>query len=258
MLLQDKVVVITGIGPGLGRELALLFAKEGARLAIGARTEAYVDEVRGEVADLGGEVVAVPTDITDPAQCERIVHTAVDTFGGLDVVVQNAFAAPGFKLFEAVNLDKWRAAMDVNLWGSLQLAQAAVPHLKARGGGSIVLVNSMLVRKPLPMQGGYAISKAALHGAAQLLARELGPHRIRVNSLFPGWMLGPSVDAYFDYLESQGIPRDQAYGDIASNIALGVIPSDEECARAALFLASDLSVMVTGTGLDVNGGEVFH
>ena len=258
MLLKDKVALITGIGPGLGRELALLFAQEGARLAIGARTESYVESVRAEIADAGGEVVAVPTDITDRAQCERIVHTAVDTYGGLDVVLQNAFLSPPFELFEDVDLKWWRRAMDVNLWGSLDLAQASIAPLKARGGGSIVFVNSMIARKVLPTQGGYATSKGALSTAAQVLARELGRYKIRVNSIFPGWMIGPSVEWYFGYMESQGTPRDELYAEIASNISLGVIPTDDECARAALFLASDLSVMVTGAGIDVTGGEVFH
>jgi NAD(P)-dependent dehydrogenase (short-subunit alcohol dehydrogenase family) len=148
--------------------------------------------------------------------------------------------------------------MDVNLWGTLELCQAAVPHLKARGGGSIVIVGSMIMRKVLPLQGGYAISKGALHTAMQVMARELGQHRIRVNSIVPGWMMGPSVEGYFTMMEAMGKSRDELYAEIASNMALGVIPTDDECARAALFLASDLSVMVTGAGIDVNGGEVFH
>jgi NAD(P)-dependent dehydrogenase (short-subunit alcohol dehydrogenase family) len=259
MLLAEKVVVLTGIGPGLGREIALLFAREGASLVIGARTEGRLEEVRAEIDGAGGKVVAVPTDITDRTHCDRIVQTAVDTFGGLDVVVQNGFAPDVFQPFESVDLDHWRRIMDVNLWGSLQLAQAAIPALKARGGGSIVFVNSMIIRKPLPLQGGYATSKGALMTAAQVLARELGPYRIRVNSLVPGWMLGPSVEGYFRMTEAQtGRSYDEQYSEIASQIALGVIPPDDECARAALFLASDLSSMVTGESVDVNGGEVFH
>ncbi|GMU79598.1 MAG: putative short-chain dehydrogenase/reductase [Acidimicrobiia bacterium] len=257
-LLEGKVAVVTGLGPGLGRELAVLFAREGAAVVVGARTVPYVDEVTQEIAGAGGSVVGVPTDITDRDQCERILATAVDEFGGLDVVVQNGFASPPFVMFEDADLDAWRRTMDVNLWGSLQLAQAAVPHLKARGGGSIVLVGSMIIRKVLPLQGGYAISKGALNTAVQLLARELGRYRIRVNSIVPGWMMGPSVEGYFDMMDAQGKPRDALYSEIASNIALGVIPTDDECARAALFLASDLSVMVTGASIDVNGGEVFH
>ncbi|MFA5883017.1 MAG: SDR family oxidoreductase [Acidimicrobiia bacterium] len=258
MLLKDKVCVVTGLGPGLGREISVLFAQEGASVVIGARTESYVEEVAAEIAAAGGKVVGVPVDITDRSQCERILQTAADTFGGVDVVLQNGFMSPPFEMFEDADLATWRTAMNVNLWGSLELAQAAVPHLKSRGGGSIVFVGSMIMRKVLPFQGGYAISKGALNTAMQLLARELGQHRIRVNSIVPGWMMGPSVDGYFQYMESLGKPHDELYGEIASNISLGVIPTDDECARAALFLASDLSVMVTGAGIDVNGGEVFH
>jgi NAD(P)-dependent dehydrogenase (short-subunit alcohol dehydrogenase family) len=93
--------------------------------------------------------------------------------------------------------------------------------------------------------------------AAQVLARELGQYRIRVNSIVPGWMMGPSVEWYFQYMEEQGKPKEELYAEIASNIALGVIPTDEECAGAAVFLESDLASMVTGQTVDVNGGEVF-
>jgi NAD(P)-dependent dehydrogenase (short-subunit alcohol dehydrogenase family) len=258
MLLEDKVVVITGLGPGLGREISVLFAQEGASVVIGSRTAAYVEEVAAEIAAAGGTVVGVPTDITDRSQCERILQTAADAFGGVDVVLQNGFATPPFEMFEATDLAGWRHAMDVNLWGTLELAQASVPHLKARGGGSIVVVGSMIMRNVLPLQGGYAISKGALNTAVHVLARELGQHKIRVNSVVPGWMMGPSVDFYFQMMEDAGKPRDELYAEIASNISLGVIPTDDECARAALFLASDLSVMVTGAAIDVNGGEVFH
>lgn len=259
MLLEDKVAVVTGIGPGLGKEIALAFAREGAALVLGARTASYLDEVRAEIEGAGGRAVAVPTDITDRARCDAIVAVAADTFGRVDVVVQNGFAPDVFQPFESVDLDAWRRIMDVNLWGSLQLAQAAVPVMKAQGGGSIIFVNSMIIRKVLPLQGGYATSKGALMTAAQVLARELGPYRIRVNSLVPGWMWGPSVEGYFEMMEQQtGRPVDEQYAAVASQIALGVIPPDDECARAAVFLASDLSSMVTGQSIDVNGGEVFH
>lgn len=258
MLLKDKVCVITGLGPGLGREMSVLFAQEGASVVIGSRTESYVAEVAAEIDAAGGQVVGVPTDITDRSQCERILQTAADTFGGVDVVLQNGFATPPFEMFEDTDLAGWRRTMDVNLWGTLELCQAAVPHLKARGGGSIVIVGSMIMRKVLPLQGGYAISKGALHTAMQVMARELGQHKIRVNSIVPGWMMGPSVEGYFQMMEAMGKSHDELYAEIASNMALGVIPTDDECAKAALFLASDLSVMVTGAGIDVNGGEVFH
>lgn len=259
MLLKDKVGIVSGVGPGFGREIALAFAREGAAVVLGARTESYLETVRAEIEALGGRATAAVTDITDAAQCERLVDTARDAFGRVDVLVHNAFAPDVFQPFEAVDLDAWRHIMDVNLFGSLQLTKAAIPTMKGQGAGSIVFVNSMIVRKILPLQGGYATSKGALLTAAQVLAKELGPHHIRVNSIVPGWMWGPSVQGYFRMMQTQtGRPTQEQYDEIAAQIPLGEIPPDEDCANAVVFFASDLSSVVTGQALDVNGGEVFH
>jgi NAD(P)-dependent dehydrogenase (short-subunit alcohol dehydrogenase family) len=130
--------------------------------------------------------------------------------------------------------------------------------MKAQGGGSIVFINSMVIRKILPNQGGYAASKGALMTAAQVLAKELGPHRIRVNSVVPGWMWGPSVEGWFEMRAKQGPSVQEQYDAIAKDIPLGMIPPDDDVANAVVFFASDLSAVVTGQSLDVNGGEVFH
>ena len=259
MLLKDKTAIVSGVGPGLGKEIALAFAREGADVALGARTESYLEEVQGEIEALGRRAVRARTDITDEAQCDRLVQAAVDTFGRVDVLVHNAFAPDVFQLFEDVDLAAWRQIMDVNLFGSLQLTTAAIPTMKEQGSGSIVFVNSMIIRKVLPLQGGYATSKAALMTAAQVLAKELGPHGIRVNSIVPGWMWGPNVQGYFAMMEGQtGRSVQEQYDEIASEMALGEIPPDDDCANAAVFFASDLSRVITGQSLDVNGGEVFH
>jgi NAD(P)-dependent dehydrogenase (short-subunit alcohol dehydrogenase family) len=259
MLLKDKVAIVSGVGPGLGKEIALAFAREGADLVLGARTEPYLAEVQAEIEGLGRRARYAPTDITDQTQCDRLVRTATDEFGRVDVLVNNAFAPDVFQLFEDVDLDAWRRIVDVNLFGSLQLTKAVIPVMKDQGGGSIVFVNSMIIRKILPLQGGYATSKGALMTAAQVLAKELGPHKIRVNSIVPGWMWGPSVQGYFAMTEKHtGKAVQEQYDEIASQIALGLIPTDDDCANAAVFFASDLSSVITGQALDVNGGEVFH
>jgi NAD(P)-dependent dehydrogenase (short-subunit alcohol dehydrogenase family) len=259
MLLKDKTAIVSGVGPGLGKEIALAFAREGANVALGARTESYLEEVQGEVEALGRKAVHVRTDITDQAQCDALAKLAADELGGIDVLVHNAFAPDTFQLFEDVDLASWRHIMDVNLFGSLQLSQSVLPTMKHQGSGSIVFVNSMIQRKVLPLQGGYATSKGALLTAAQVLAKELGPHKIRVNSIVPGWMWGPSVEGYFKMMEAQtGKSQQESYDEIAKEIPLGEIPPDEDCANAAVFFASDLSSVITGQALDVNGGEVFH
>ena len=259
MLLEGKRCIVSGIGPGLGREIALLFARNGADLAIGARTESYLNEVAQEVEALGKKVVAIPTDITNSEQCDALAAGCVDAFGGIDVVVHNAFAPDAFQMFEDVDLDAWRHIVDVNLFGTLQLTKSIIPTMKKQGSGSMDFVNSMIVRKILPLQGGYAVSKAALMTAAQVLAKELGPYGIRVNSIVPGWMWGPSVEGYFKMMEKQtGKTVKASYDEIASAMPLGEIPPDEDCANAALFFASEMSRVITGQALDVNGGEVFH
>jgi NAD(P)-dependent dehydrogenase (short-subunit alcohol dehydrogenase family) len=259
MLLEGKRCIVSGVGPGLGKEIALAFAREGADVALGARTESYLHEVQAEVEALGRRAVFARTDITDQSQCDGLARVCVDAFGGIDVLVHNAFAPDVFQRFEDVDLAAWRQIMDVNLFGSLQLTKSVIPTMKEQDGGSIVFVNSMIIRKVLPLQGGYATSKGALMTAAQVLAKELGPHKIRVNSIVPGWMWGPSVEGYFKMMETQtGKSVQDSYDEIAAQITLGEIPPDDDCANAAVFFASDMSSVITGQALDVNGGEVFH
>jgi NAD(P)-dependent dehydrogenase (short-subunit alcohol dehydrogenase family) len=258
VLLQDKVAIISGVGPGLGREIALAFAREGAAVVLGARTESFLDEVAGTITDAGGRALPVATDITDPEDCRRIVERGVAEFGRIDCLVNSAFRPDVFRTFEKVDLNAWRAIFDVNVFGTLQLTQAVLPQLKGQGGGSIVFVNSMIVRKPLPRQGGYAASKGALLTAAQVLAKELGPYRIRVNSVVPGWMDGPPVRQMFEAVAARGGPTaEEQEAEIVAEIPLGFLPPDEDCANAVVFFASDLSAVVTGQTLDTNGGEVF-
>ncbi|TML92232.1 MAG: SDR family oxidoreductase [Actinobacteria bacterium] len=258
MLLQDKVAVVSGVGPGLGKEIALALVREGASVVMGARTEAYLRELADEIDRAGGQVAFAPTDITDVEQCRRLVGTAVDRFGRVDALVNNAFVPDAFELFEDVDLDKWRHIFDVNVFGSLQLTKEVIGPMKAQGGGSIVFINSMVIRKILPHQGGYAASKGALMTAAQVLAKELGPHRIRVNSVVPGWMWGPSVEGLFQWRARKGPSVQEQYDAVAKDIPLGLIPPDDDCANAVVFFVSDLAAVVTGQALDVNGGEVFH
>ena len=255
MILKDKAVVISGVGPGMGRKLALLVAAEGAKVAIGARSQEFLDALEKEIKDQGGEVVAVRTDVKSAADCQALVDAAVKAFGKIDGLVNSAYSIGRFELFEGGDLELWRDAMDVTCFGALRMAQAALPHLK-KNGGSILNVGSMITRKPLPYQGAYQIGKAALQAATKQLAVELGQYNIRVNSTIIGWMWGASVEGYFqDQAKQTGTSVDDLVKERASHIALARIPPDDECARAVLFFLSDYSSVVTGAMLDVNGGE---
>ena len=259
MLLKDKIVVVSGIGPGLGIELALAAAAEGAEgVVVAARTAAKLDDAEQRIAALGvgTAVLKAPTDIADPAQCQRLAAQALERFGRVDALINSAYNPGVFKTVLEADTEEWRQVMDVNLYGTLNLCRAVVPGMKERGGGAIVMINTMVTRKPLASQAGYAASKAALTAASSHLALELGQHGIRVNAAYMGWMWGPPVEGYVRAMAKQhGVPMEQIKGGVEKNIPLGSIPDDADCAKVAIFLASDQSVAMTGACVDVNGGE---
>ena len=259
MLLQGQVCVVAGVGPGLGKQVALLAARHGADLVLAARREAVCKEVATEVEAFGRRALVVPTDITDMAQCRRLADATLESYGRVDALVNNAYVEDAFRSFRKVDLDDWRRTVDVNVFGPLQVTQAFTPAMIEQQRGSIVFVNSMIVRKqPSHPEGGYAVSKGALFTAARVLAKELARFRIRVNSVLPGWMWGPQVEAFVRWQsERRGISEEEVTAEITRDIPLGTIPTDAEVAGAVVFLASELAAAVTGQAVDANGGEVF-
>jgi NAD(P)-dependent dehydrogenase (short-subunit alcohol dehydrogenase family) len=259
MLLQDKVVIVSGIGPGLGQELSTLAASEGAAgVVLAARTPAKLDAAEAEIAalGLGTRTLKVPTDITSREQCQALVQQTLDTFGQVDVLFNSAFDPCTYHPIDEAPLDDWRRTMEVNLFGTMNLTQECVKPMKGAGGGSVVMIATMVEHKPMAYQGGYAASKSALRAATRHLALELGPHNIRFNSCHMGWMWGPNVQGYFAMqAQATGRPEEELVAEVAKNIPLGFIPEDGDCARAAMFFASDYSRVITGATLDVNGGE---
>lgn len=258
-LLDGKVALVSGAGPGLGRDIALTFAREGAAVAVAARTAATIDARAAELAGHGAPSLAVPLDITDAAACAAAVDRVVDTFGGLDVLVNNAFHDGDHTAFLDADLDRWRTTMDVNFFGTLQLTQAAAPALRERGDGRVVMINTMSAVRIRPRFGAYTASKAALAAATKILAAELGEHGIRVNGVHPGYIWGDSVEAYFEHLaRRKGITAEEQYREVAGETALGYLPPSNEIAQAVLFFASDMSRPVTGQALGVNAGQWFQ
>jgi NAD(P)-dependent dehydrogenase (short-subunit alcohol dehydrogenase family) len=259
VLLQNKVAIISGIGPGMGRDISLAFAREGAKLALAARSPGKLEKTLAEVRAEGAEAISVPTDITKPEDCARLVAATEQAFGRVDVLVNNAFHQGTYVPVESADLEKFRLPFEVNVLGTLRLTQLVIPLMKRIGGGSIVMINSMVIRDVLPTMADYAASKAALMAATQGLARELGPSQIRVNSVVPGYIWGPSLQWYFgDLAKKRGITPQQVYDEIAAGTALRHLPTSEEIAPAVVFFASDASRVITGQSLDVNGGHVFH
>jgi NAD(P)-dependent dehydrogenase (short-subunit alcohol dehydrogenase family) len=258
-LLEGRAAIVSGIGPGAGRSIALAFAREGADVVLAARTVGALESVAAEVRALGRRALAVPTDVASAEDCRRLAETAHAELGRIDVLVNNAFRSAPYDPVETASMEDWRRIFDVNFFGSVQLTQAVVPRMKAQRRGSVVMVNSMSVRIIEPNFGGYAASKGALMTVVQTLAKELGAHGIRVNSVVPGYIWGPALSRYFEHLAAErGITPDAVYAEVAVRTALNHIPDSDEIADAVVFLASDLSRAVTGQALDVNGGHYFH
>jgi NAD(P)-dependent dehydrogenase (short-subunit alcohol dehydrogenase family) len=256
MILKDKVVIVSGVGPGLGQELAINAGTQGAKVVLAARRQAFLEEVEVEVQKTGAETLVVATDITNTEQCQNLVDRTVERFGRIDALINSAYNGGDFRSFEDADFDVWRKTMDVNLFGSLGLTQRVIPQMKKQGKGAIVMISTLAERKPLPLQAAYASSKGALSVATRMLAKELGGYGIRVNSVAMGWMWGPPVEGFIkDTAKQTGQSVDEVLAGITKDIPIGVIPDDSDCANAALFFASDLSAVVTGANLNCNGGE---
>ena len=184
MLLKDKVVIVSGIGPGLGIELALLAAQEGAKLAICARTASKLDAAERDVAalGLGTEVLKVPTDIADREQCRKLVERTVERFGRVDALINSAYVGGGFGPIETADLDDWRATMDINFFGTMKLTQEVIPHMKRQGGGAEIHGEGV---------GHHGRGRAQADRRQHSAGRHPGRRRLRQGRDLPGLGLQP-------------------------------------------------------------------
>lgn len=256
MDIKGKVVVISGVGPGLGHDLALVFARAGAQLVLLARTAERVNALQQELTEMGNNCIGITADITSAADCQRAREVALTTFGRIDVLVNNAFHLGERGPLATTELGQdWQAPLMTNLVGSLQLSQALVPAL-TESRGCIVMINTVAIREVRPTFSAYAISKSALHTATRYLAEELGPQGIRVNTVVPGYIDGPPLrNAFAEMAEAQGVSVTAVVDQVQSSLPLRLIPNGEDVAYAALFLASSQARSITGASLDVNAGE---
>jgi NAD(P)-dependent dehydrogenase (short-subunit alcohol dehydrogenase family) len=213
--------------------------------------------VAAEVESVGRRALCVPTDITSREHCVRLADAASAEFGRIDILVNNAFTSRPVVTFVDSDVSAWRAQMETNFWGSLTMTQAVVPYMHERGGG-IVMVSTALrhVREGSQGYGAYLGSKGALRAACRVLARELGPRGIRVNTVAPGNISGPNLDRYLaERAEALGVDVETLRSQLATEYPLGYIPSPDDVAGAVLFFASDLGRAVTGQFLLANGGQ---
>ncbi len=244
-LLQDRTAIITGGGTpdGIGRATARLFAEHGARVAILDLAET---DPAAAAAEIGAEHLGRVCDVRDRAACIAAVDDIAERFGRIDVLICNAGIVHGTAILYIAR-DEYDQILDVNLRGNFQMSQAVIPHMRARGAGSIVLMSSIAGQVGGGLFGSshYASAKSGLFGLAKALARELAPEGIRANAIAPG---------VIDNNITKGRMTREIKIEIAKKVPMGRLGTSEEVAKCCLFLASDLSSYVTGTVLSVNGG----
>lgn len=254
-LLADKVVVVSGVGPGLGRSIALQSAAAGAAVVLAARTEERLRAVADEIDAAGGQTLVVPTDITDDAQVQRLVETTVSQFGRVDALVDNAFALPSMKPLARTDFEQITASAELTVLGGLRVTQGlhrrTRRHRRRRGDDQ--LDGAAAQRAPLrQLQAGEGRAARDVADAGRRARREADPGQLRRTGL----RLGRPLQWYFgEIAKKYEISPDDVYADTAKNSDLKRLPEPDEIARAVVFLASDWASAITGQTLDVNCGE---
>lgn len=257
-ILENRVVVVSGIGPGLGQAIALQAARAGATVVLAARTEKRLEKVAAAVQEIGGTALVVPTDITDDESAQRLLDRTLEELGRVDALVNNAFVMSPIEHVTEAEFDAIRSGIETNVLGALRMSKVFVPALE-ESQGSIVMINSAVLRHSRPEYGAYKIGKAALLAMSQTLASDVGPRGVRVNSVAPGYIYADSLKWYFDYLaQERGVTHQDVYDETAAACDLRRLPVPEEIADAVVFLASDMARGITGQCLDVNCGEYHH
>jgi NAD(P)-dependent dehydrogenase (short-subunit alcohol dehydrogenase family) len=246
--LNGKRALVTGASRGIGRAIALELAAAGARVALASRSQEALDGVAREVETAGGTALAVACHVGQREAVTALVARVADTWGGIDILVNNAATNPTMSPLVDLDQAAWDKIMQVNLTGPFLLCQRAVPLMIAGGGGSIINIASVAGLSPWPGLGAYGISKSGLIAMTKLLARELGASRVRVNAIAPGL-----IDTRFSAALMQ---TPSIYEGAVARTALGRHGVPADIVGAALFLASDASAYVTGQTLVVDGGSV--
>ena len=250
MRLADKVALITGAGSGIGRASALRFAAEGARVVVVDWKPDGGRETVAQIQAADGVAIFVEADVSQEEDVQRMVATAVDVYGRLDILLNNA-AVQVFGTIPETSTSDWQRVLDVNLKGVYLGCKYALRQMIAQGGGCIVNMSSTLGFVGDPVMPAYGATKGGILAMTKAMAQAHGRQNIRVNAICPGDVDTPIVQEYFDQQPDPAAARRQ----VAAYYALGRIAQPEEIALVALFLASDESSFLTGTAIVADGGQ---
>jgi NAD(P)-dependent dehydrogenase (short-subunit alcohol dehydrogenase family) len=253
MRLESKVAIITGAGSGVGRASAMVFAREGAKVVVVDIVAANGEETASMVKAGGGDAVFVEADVTKSADCEKMVQTAVTTYGKVDIMFNNAGFLGPTKLIHDLSEEDWSGLIALNVTGVFLGTKYAVQEMLKTGGG--VIINTASVAAMIPQRAGglYATSKAAVIGLTKATAIDYARKNIRANCLLPG----PIDTAFWEPVAGGDPVRKEKFREqVMAREPIGRFAQPEEIASAALFLASDDSSFATGSSLVVDGGQI--
>ena len=254
--LKGKVAMVGGASRGLGYAVAEALAREGALVSMSSTTPATIEDAAKRISATGAQVFAMPVDVRNAGQIAAWGEKTVERFGGVDLLFTNAGGPPAGA---AIDFDDaaWQNAVDLLLFSTLRMVRAAVPSMKQRGGGSILMSTSASVKEPIPNLGLSTVLRASVSALAKTLALELAGSKIRVNQIIPGRIDTDRVKQLDEIAgKKQGISADEAKKKSVATIPLGRYGEAAEYGRVAAFLLSDAAAYMTGATVQVDGGVI--
>jgi NAD(P)-dependent dehydrogenase (short-subunit alcohol dehydrogenase family) len=255
MKLANKTAVVTGGGKGIGKEIALALALEGADVLVAARQSDVLEQTASEIQALGRRSLSCVTDVSDESQVEKMVNTALDSFGQIDILVNNAGVTGPTAAITNVTRDAWDEVMAINLTGAFLCARAVVPHMIARGSGKIVNISSIAGKMAYALRSPYAASKWGMLGLSSTLAQELGPYNIQVNAICPGPTAGERMTGVIaGRAREMGRSVEEIERMYVEGTALKRMVDPKHVAAAVVFLCSEQSNSITGEAIEVSAG----
>jgi len=252
-VLSGKVAIVTGGGTGIGLAIARMFVEEGAQVVIAGRSQASLDKA---AAEIGAHAVAA--DVSQEADAARLARDTAARFGGVDILVNNAGVTGQVANAEDLDIVQWDETMAINIRGTILCIKHCVPLMRARGGGSIINMSSLMGLRGYPMRSAYTATKFAVIGITQAVAQEVGIHGIRVNALCPGAVNGELMQRVIAARAAkENRPAEEIIQvNYTDKAALKRWVEPEEVARAALFLASEQSSSITSESIKVDAGRM--
>lgn len=258
---KNKVAIITGASKGIGKAIAKSFALAGCHVVLAARGKKELLKTTKEIEELGGSVLAIATDVTKPQDIQNLIDSTISKFNTIDILVNNAGGVHDFLSFEMISDQDWVDMFELNLFSTVKITQAVIPHMKKNQSGKIINISSESGVQPDALIPHYNAAKAAINSFTKSLSKAYGKDGIHVNALSPAFIMTPQIESLLiQKSKERGISveeiLDEFLKDHRPNIQQRRAGKPEEVAAAALFLASEQASFITGANLRVDGGSV--